>query len=344
MNEVWIGVDVSKQSFDVAARPGDESWSEQNNQAGIKALIRRLKRLSPKRIVLEATGGYEYELALRLSKAGLPVAVVNPRQVRDFARAVGKLAKADPIDAKILSHFAEAVKPPCRLVKDPKLDDLNQLVTRHRQLVEMIVAERNRRMSLRGDAQSDIDVTVRFLQGRLKQVDERLKTLIDNHPHWNCTAELLISVPGVGPVLISSLIAELPELGTINRKQIASLVGVAPFNNDSGKSRGRRHIWGGRAHLRALLYMSVIAGLRFNQTIRSFYQHSRHSGKPAKVACMRKLLVQLNAMVKSAQTWNTHLLSGVPLEDLAAKTNRIILDLQMNAKANSGHLSLSRSK
>jgi transposase len=322
MDEVWIGVDVSKQSLDVAARPGDESCSVQNSQAGIKALIRRLKRLSPQRIVLEATGGYEYELALRLSKAGLPVAVVNPRQVRDFARAVGKLAKTDPIDAKILSHFAEAVKPPCRLVKDPKLDDLDQLVTRHRQLVEMIVAERNRRMSLRGDAQNDIDATIRFLQGRLKQVDERLKTLIHNHPHWNRTAELLRSVPGVGPVLISSLIAELPELGTINRKQIASLVGLAPFNNDSGKSQGRRHIWGGRAHLRALLYMSVIAGLRFNQTIRSFYQHLRHSGKPAKVAlvaCMRKLLVQLNAMVKSAQTWNTHLLSVVPLEDLAAK-------------------------
>jgi len=189
------------------------------------------------------------------------------------------------------------VKPTCRPVKDPKLDELDQLVTRHRQLVEMIVAERNRRMSLRGDAQNDIDVTIRFLQGRLKQVDERLKMLIDKDPEWNRRAELLNTVPGVGPVLISSLIAELPELGTINRKQIASLVGVAPFNNDSGKSRGRRHIWGGRAHLRALLYMAIIAGLRFNPTIRAFYQHLRQAGKPAKVAlvaCMRKLLTQLN--------------------------------------------------
>jgi transposase len=245
MNEVWVGVDVSKQSLDVAVRPGDESWSEQNSPAGIKALTRKLKKLAPQRIVLEATGGYEYELALRLSKAKLPLAVVNPRQVRDFARAVGKLAKTDPIDARILSHFAEAVKPPCRLVKDSKLDEVDQLVTRHRQLVEMIVAERNRRMSLRGDAQNDIDVTICFLQGRLHQVDERLKTLIDKNPEWNRKASLLKSVPGVGPVLISSLIAELPELGTINRKQIASLVGVAPFNNDSGKSRGRRHIWGG---------------------------------------------------------------------------------------------------
>jgi transposase len=324
MNEVWVGVDVSKQRLDVAVRPGDESWSQQNSQAGIKTLTRRLKKLSPQRIVLEATGGYEYELALRLSKAGLPVAVVNPRQVRDFARAVGKLAKTDPIDAKILSHFAEAVKPTCRPVKDPKLDELDQLVTRHRQLVEMIVAERNRRMSLRGDAQNDIDVTIRFLQGRLKQVDERLKMLIDKDPEWNRRAELLNSVPGVGPVLISSLIAELPELGTINRKQIASLVGVAPFNNDSGKSRGRRHIWGGRAHLRALLYMEVIAGLRFHPTIRAFYQHLRQAGKPAKVAlvaCMRKLLTQLNAMAKASQTWEAHLLSVCPLEVLSSATS-----------------------
>jgi transposase len=323
MNEVWVGVDVSKHRLDVAVRPGDESWSQQNSQAGIKTLTRRLKKLSPQRIVLEATGGYEYELALRLSKAGLPVAVVNPRQVRDFARAVGKLAKTDPIDAKILSHFAEAVKPTCRPVKDPKLDELDQLVTRHRQLVEMIVAERNRRMSLRGDAQNDIDVTIRFLQGRLKQVDERLKMLIDKDPEWNRRAELLNTVPGVGPVLISSLIAELPELGTINRKQIASLVGVAPFNNDSGKSRGRRHIWGGRAHLRALLYMAIIAGLRFNPTIRAFYQHLRQAGKPAKVAlvaCMRKLLTQLNAMAKASQTWEAHLLSVCPLEVLSSAT------------------------
>lgn len=325
MSEVWIGIDVSKEGLDVAVRPGGEAWSVKNDHAGIKALTLKIKKLSPQRIVLEATGGYEYELALRLGKAGLPVAVVNPRQVRDFARAVGRLAKTDPIDAMILAHFAEAVKPPCRPVKDQQLDELDQLVTRHRQLIEMIVAERNRRMSLRGDAQTDIDVTVRFLKGRLKQVDERLKTLIDKNPDWNRKAALLNSVPGVGPVLISSMIAELPELGTMNRKQIAALVGVAPFNNDSGKSRGKRHIWGGRAHLRALLYMSVVAGLRFNPTIRGFYQHLRQAGKPAKVAlvaCMRKLLVQLNAMVKSAQGWNAHQPSpSLPPNTLFATTS-----------------------
>jgi len=240
----------------------------------------------------------------------LAVAVVNPRQVRDFARAAGRLAKTDPIDASILAHFAEAVKPLCRTVKDPQLDELDQLVTRHRQLVERIVAERNRRMSLRGDAQNDIDVTVRFLQSRLKQVDDKLRTLISNNPAWSRKAERLNSVPGVGPVLIRSMIAELPELGTRNRKEIASLVGVAPFNNDRGKSRGKRHIWGGRAHLCALLYVSVVAGLHFNPTVRALYQHLRGAGKPAKVAlvaCMRKLLVQLNAMVKSSQNWNAHL-------------------------------------
>ena len=194
MSKVWVGIDLSKQGIDVAVRPTGEAWSAENNKTGIKALIGRLTKLAPQRIVLEATGG--------------PVAAVNPRQVRDFARAVGRLAKTDPIDARILAHFAEAIKPPCPPVKDQQLDELDQLVTRHRQLVEMIVAERNRRMSLRGDAQNDIDVTVRFLQGRLKQVDDRLKTLISNNPAWNHKAELLNSVPGVGPVLISSMIAE----------------------------------------------------------------------------------------------------------------------------------------
>ncbi len=243
MNEVWVDVDDSKGRLDVAVRPGDEAWLVENGKAAIKALTRKLKKLCTQRIVLEATGGYEYELARCLGKAGLPLAVVNPRQVRDFARATGRLAKTDPIDAKILAHFAEAVKPQCRAIKDPQLDELDQLVTRHRQLVEMIVAERNRRMSLRGEAQNDIDVTVRFLKGRLQQVDERLKALIKANTEWNRKAELLNSVLGVGPVLISGMIAELLELGTMNRKQIAALVGVAPFNNDSGKSQGRRHVW-----------------------------------------------------------------------------------------------------
>jgi transposase len=226
--------------------------------------------------------------------------------VRDFARAMGRLAKTDPIDAKILAHFGEAVQPPPRFVPDQQREEIGHLVTRHRQLIEMIVAEQNRRMSCSGAARRDIDITIRFLRDRLDKLDEQLKSLIAKHPEWSVKAELLDSVPGVGPVLISSIVAELPELGTLNRKQIAALVGVAPFNNDSGQSRGRRRIWGGRAHLRSVLYMSVVAGIRFNKTIRAFYKHLVGGGKAPKVAlvaCMRKLLVILNAMLKTQQPW-----------------------------------------
>ena len=304
----WVGIDVSKQRLDVAIRPVGETLTVDNDEAGIKMLTKELARWSPQLIVLEATGGHEYAAAYGLTKAGLSVAVVNPRQVRDFARAVGKLAKTDPIDAKILAHFGEAVQPPARPVADQQLEEIGHLVTRHRQLIEMIVAEGNRRMSLRGTAQRDVDTTIRFLRDRLDKIDEQLKTLIAKHPEWKAKAELLNSVPGVGPVLISSIIAELPELGSLNRKQVAALVGVAPFNNDSGQTRGRRRIWGGRAHLRSLLYMSVVAGLRCNATIRAFYRHLLAAGKAPKVAlvaCMRKLLVILNAMLKSGQKWHS---------------------------------------
>ena len=313
MGAIWVGVDVSKQRLDVAIRPAGETWTISNDDAGIKTLVKVLAERSPQLIVMEATGGHEYAAAYSLMKAGLPVAVVNPRQVRDFARAVGKLAKTDPIDAQILAHFGEAVQPRARPIADERLEEIGHLVTRHRQLIEMLVAERNRRMSVRGTARRDVDATIRFLRGRLDKIDDELKTLIAKHPDWNAKAELLDSVPGVGPVLISSIVAELPELGTLNRKQIAALVGVAPFNNDSGQSRGRRRIWGGRAHLRSLLYMSVVAGIRFNATIRTFYKHLVAAGKPPKVAlvaCMRKLLVSLNAMLKSRQPWRSTAVSA----------------------------------
>src|SRR3954447_10928296 len=320
MSAIWVGIDVSKRCLDIAIRPAGETLSIDNDETGIKKLTTTLAKWSPQLIVLEATGGHEYAAAYALMKAGLPVAVVNPRQVRDFARAVGKLAKTDPIDAKILAHFGEAVQPPARPVPDQQLEEIGHLVTRHRQLIEMIVAERNRRMSCMGAARRDIDATIRFLRGRLDKIDEQMKTRIAKHPEWNAKAELLDSVPGVGPVLISSIVAELPELGTLNRKQIAALVGVAPFNNDSGQWRGRRRIWGGRGHLRSLLYMSVVAGIRFNATIRQFYKRLTAGGKAPKVAlvaCMRKLLVILNAMLKSQQPWrpaatSVELASAVP--------------------------------
>ncbi len=214
MDVIWVGIDVSKQRLDVAIRPVGETLTVSNNDAGIKALIKKLRKWSPQLIVLEATGGHEYASAYSLMKAGLPAAVVNPRQVRDFARAVGKLAKTDPIDAAILAHFGEAVQPPVRPVADQKLEEIGHLVTRHRQLIEMIVAEGNRRMSLRGTAQRDVDVTIGFLRDRLDKIEEQLKVLIADHPDWKAKAELLDSVPGVGPVLISSIVAERPELGS----------------------------------------------------------------------------------------------------------------------------------
>jgi transposase len=307
VSQICVGVDVSKDRLDVAVRPTGEAFTIPNDETGIKGLVKRLKKLLPARVVLEATGGYEYTLAYQLVKAEIATAVVNPRQVRDFARAIGRLAKTDPIDAETLAHFAEAVQPPTRAVLSRDMEELGQLVTRHRQLVEMIVAERNRRMSMQGAAGKDIDATIRFLRERLSKVDEHLRTLIAANSEWQQKAELLNSVPGVGPVLTSSLIAELPELGMLNRKQVAALVGVAPFNNDSGKSRGRRRIWGGRSHLRSLLYMAVVAGLRFNPKIRGFYRHLIEAGKPPKVAlvaCMRKLLVILNAMARTGQGWD----------------------------------------
>lgn len=316
MGAIWVGIDVSKERLDVAVRPTGEVVTIDNDDAGIKNFLKLIAKWSPQLIVMEATGGYEYACAYRLMKAGFSVAVVNPRQVRDFARAVGRLAKTDPIDARILAHFAEAVQPPARAVADQQLQEIGHLVTRHRQLVEMIGAERNRRMSLSGSARQDVDVTIRFLRDCRDKIDEQVKALIAKQPEWCAKAELLDSVPGVGPVLISSLVAELPELGKLNRKQIAALVGVAPFNNDSGRSRGRRHIWGGRAHLRAVLYMSVVAGIRFNATIRTFYKHLRGAGKAPKVAlvaCMRKLLVILNAMLKSQQPWRSVADSGDPV-------------------------------
>lgn len=308
MGELWVGIDVSKLRLDIAIRPTGEKLVYDNDTAGIGKLAKMLAARSPQLIVMEATGGHEYAAAVILTKAGLPVAVANPRQVRAFARAKGKLAKTDPIDAETLAHFGEAMQPPVRALRDQQLEELAQLVTRHRQLIEMLVAERNRRLSSQGTAQRDVDTTIRFLEGRLSKVDEQIKVLIAEHPDWQPKAELLDSVPGVGPVLISSLVAELPELGTLNRKQIAALVGVAPFNNDSGQSRGRRRIWGGRSHLRAMLYMSAVSGVRFNATIKAFYKHLRERGKAPKVAlvaCMRKLLVILNAIVKTQQPWRS---------------------------------------
>ena len=308
MNTIWVGIDVCKQRLDVALRPVGEVFSLANDESGVKRLVKELRKWSPQLIVLEATGGHEQSAAYGLTKAGLPVAVVNRRQVRSFAHAVGRLAKTDPIDAAILAHFGEAVQPSVRPVADQQLQEISQLVSRRRQLVEMMVAERNRRVSSSGLVQRDVDATLRFLESRLAKIDEEIQALISSHPEWKLKAKLLDTVPGVGSVLISSILAGLPELGSLNRKQIAALVGVAPYNNDSGFSKGPRRIWGGRSHLRCLLYMSVVSGIRCNQKIQAFYRHLLKAGKPSKVAivaCMRKLLVILNAMLRSKQVWRS---------------------------------------
>ncbi|MFL6465261.1 MAG: IS110 family transposase [Bryobacteraceae bacterium] len=306
MGDIWVGIDVSKAQLDVAVRPTGETWSVANDATGIKQLTKTLKKQMTSLIVLEATGGYENAVALSLKKAGLAVAVVNPRQVRSFARALGRLAKTDPIDAKLLAHFGEAVRPEAKPSPDQQSIELNQLVARRRQLVEMLVAERNRRLSASGAVQRDIETILRFLETRLTKIDHEIQTMLDEHPEWSRKAQLLDTVPGVGSVLISTLLADLPELGSLTGKQAAALVGVAPFNNDSSTCRGRRRIWGGRSYLRSLLYMSVVSGLRWNDKIRDFYQHLLAAGKPPKVAivaCMRKLIIILNAMLHSQQGW-----------------------------------------
>ena len=306
MSDIWVGVDVSKARLDVAVRPTGETWSVANDANGIKQLTKVLKKQTLRLIVLEATGGYEQAVTLSLKKVGLSVAVVNPRQVRSFARALGRLAKTDPIDAKLLAHFGEAVQPTAKPSPDQPSIELNQLVTRRRQLVEMLVAERNRRLSAIAAVQRDIEAIVRFLERRLAKIDSEIQKRMNEHPEWRGKAQLLETVPGVGAVLISTLLADLPELGSLTGKQAAALVGVAPFNNDSGTCRGRRRIWGGRSYLRSLLYMSVVSGLRWNYKIRDFYQHLLAAGKAPKVAivaCMRKLIIILNAMLHSQQAW-----------------------------------------
>jgi transposase len=267
-----------------------------------------LEKLNPTLVVLEATGGIEMPVAATLAVAGIPIAVVNPRQVRDFARATGRLAKTDSIDAKVLALFAAAVRPQVRPLPDANEQELGDILSRRRQLVEMITAEKNRLRSARSKAvRTHIQAHITWLETELANIDSDLKRIIRESPVWREKDDLLKSVPGVGPVLSTTLLADLPELGTLNRRQIASLVGVAPFNRDSGKLRGKRMIWGGRAAVRTVLYMSTLVATRRNPVIRVFYQRLCAAGKAKKVAltaCMRKLLTILNAMLKHGTPWH----------------------------------------
>lgn len=304
--EVWVGIDVSKARLDVAASGAAEVFSVANDPRGVAVLVQRLQALRPGLVVLEASGGLETALVAELGAAELPVVVVNPRQVRDFARASGQLAKTDALDARILALFAERMRPEVRRLPDAQELELKALVARRRELVEMITAERNRLGAAPKVLRKEIIAHVRWLEGRLKERDRDLDRMLRSSPIWRERENLLRGVPGVGPVLCATLQANLPELGALSRHQIAKLVGVAPLNRDSGTLRGRRTVWGGRAQVRAALYMATLAAVRCNPALRTFYLRLRSAGKPAKVAltaAMRKLLIVLNAMLKHRTPW-----------------------------------------
>lgn len=307
---LFVGIDVAKEHLDTALRPSGERWASTNDARGISTLCRRLQQQAPTLIVLEATGGLEMPLAGALAAARLPVVIVNPRQVRDFAKATGQLAKTDTLDAAVLAHFAEAVRPPVRPLPDAATQALDALLTRRRQLLEMRTAEQNSLGSATPSVRKEIQAHLTWLDRRLAALDEELGRTIRESPVWRTQDTLLQSAPGVGPVLARTLLASLPELGTLNRKQIAALVGVAPFNRDSGTKRGRRAIWGGRAVVRAALYMATVAASRCNPVIKAFYTRLLAAGKAKKVAltaCMHKLLLILNAMVKHQTPWRENL-------------------------------------
>lgn len=307
----FIGIDVSKARLDVACRPTALAFNASNDAAGIVELVKRLAGLNPALVVLEATGGWQMPLAAALAVAQLPFAVVNPRQVRDFAKATGQLAKTDAIDAAVLAQFAEAVRPEPRPLPDAMTQQVEALIVRRRQLLDMLVAERNR---VGGAATSvvrdQIKQHIGYLQRLVSETDEDSAKAIRSSPAWREADDLLRSAPGIGPVMSATLQAALPELGTLNGREIAKLVGVAPLNNDSGGRRGARPIRGGRAEVRAVLYMATLTATRFNPTIKAFYQRLRAKGKPQKVAltaAMRKFLTILNTMVKTKTPWNKNL-------------------------------------
>jgi transposase len=302
----FIGIDVAKATLDIASLPDGESWTVTNDEQGVGELTPRLLALAPALVVLEATGGFEFLTAITLANAGLPVAVVNPRQVRAFAKAMGRLAKTDALDATLLADFAQRVRPEPRPLPDEAAQLLDSLLTRRRQIVEMLTAEKNRLGFARGPVKRDISQHIRWLTKRLADVDGDLQDAVAASPLYQAKADLLRSVPGVGQVTTLTLLASLPELGQLSRHEIAALVGVAPLNRDSGTMRGKRMVWGGRAPVRAVLYMAALVGLRHNPVLRVFYERLRAAGKPFKVAataCMRKLLTILNAMLKHNRRW-----------------------------------------
>ena len=304
---VYVGVDVSSASLEVHVLPSGEHWSCGTAEASLDELASRLIGLSPSKVVMEATGGLERPVAGVLMASGLPAAVVNPRQVRDFAKSIGRLAKTDRLDAQVIALFAERVQPEIRPLPSEEHQELEALLGRRRQIVQMITAEKNRQTRAARSVCARIDLHLDWLKRELKALDNDLSDMIRRNASWSAKEKLLRSVPGVGPVLSLSLLSSLPELGNLNRKQIAALVGVAPLNADSGTRRGRRIVWGGRLRIRQVLYMAALVATIHNPAIRAFYMRLLARGKPKKLAitaCMRKLLTILNAMMKHHTHWN----------------------------------------
>ena len=302
-----VGIDVSKDRLDVHLRPSDESFAVTRDGKGLENLVERLAALDVSMIVLEATGGFETTVAAALASAGLPLSVVNPRQIRDFARALGRLAKTDAIDAKVIALFAERMKPEARPISSPQAQKLGELVARRRQVVEMIgmEADRKRRVADKRLIKK-IERHIGFLEKELADIDADIDAAVRATPAWRETEDLLTSVPGVGPVTARTIIADLPELGSLDRRKLAALVGVAPFNRDSGAWRGKHMISGGRTGVRNVMYMAALVAIRWNPTIKATYERLLKNGKPKKlaiVACIRQLLTILNAIIRTKLKW-----------------------------------------
>ncbi len=306
--ECFIGIDVSKAQLDVAVYNSATRWQAANTDEGIALLITKLHTFHPTLIVLEATGGFELRLVSELAAAQLPVVVTNPRRVRSFARATGQLAKTDKLDAYVLAHFAAALRPEPRALPTEQEEQLTALLTRRHQIVEMLTIEKNRLQTVRPTMRADIEAHIAWLTEKLAVLDADIDHFIQGSPLWHEKATLLQGVPGIGRITASTLLALLPELGTLNRQEIAALVGVAPVNKDSGRTHGKRRIYGGRASVRSVLYMAALSATKHNPTIKKFYDHLVRQGKEKKVAltaCMRKLLVIVNAILRTKQAWRT---------------------------------------
>jgi transposase len=306
--ETFIGIDVSKAHLDIAVHASSQVWRVANSDPGIAGLVTQLQALAPTLIVLEASGGFELVLVAEFAATHLPVVITNPRRLRNFARATGRLAKTDKLDAQMLAQFAAALRPEIRPLPTEHEEHLTALVTRRRQIVDMLTVEQNRLHTVRAPLRSDIEEHLQWLREKLTKLDQEIDDFIHGSPLWSDKDALLQSVPGIGPVTASTMVALLPELGQLNRQEIAALVGLAPIAKESGKKQGKRHIFGGRAPVRHVLYMAALSAAKHNPVIKPFYEQMLAQGKPKKVAltaCMRKLLVILNAMLRTQQAWQT---------------------------------------